>query len=398
MEEENSDQNLPEENKPAPKSLTIIILVIIVFLLGLFFIATRRGTFPGSRFFGQYANPSPTTGAQETVQSATAPTGKNPFGVSVDHRIPIATRLSVAKNLGVPYYRNTAVIAGDGVTYAVEPKPIIDAGFQVVLNVRNFDSFNPQSLQKGSINEVEVFPKDLNKYKSAVAKAIDEIKPALIVVGNEAATTQHTSMTAQQYQQMLNAACEVSHSKNVPCATDGTLSGTVNIYTYYYYYYLQNNPQKAESFKQGGFEQFQMNLTADKIKERLETNQKGLAQGSFLSWMDVYKNSAADYINIHWYSKPNAVPQANAEAFTEAAQVFQTVTGKPVITNETGLRDLNTQTLTDRMQKALDLKMPFFIYYSSGAGPAGPKALQDGNGSLNALGEAFKTFLQQHFP
>ena len=307
-------------------------------------------------------NPSPTGPAKK----------KNSFGASMNQAIPLPTRMSTTKQLGTSYYRATAMIVGNNVSFTDDPATINNSGFKIALNVRNYT----QQPSKGGTTP-ESFPQNINTYKTAIASAIDTAKPAIIVVGNEMTLSKMFSGTADQYKQMLTAACDVAKSKKIPCSNDGMLSGSVTYYVYYYYYFIKNDPQKAQNYANIAFEPYQTKDPAA-IKTRVENNQ-------IKAYVDTYTAVKPDYVNIHWYV-------ANPEALAETVDVFKTATGLPVITNETNPRSCDPTITTNVMNGIVALNMSYVVWYSTDT-QIGSCALQNSDGSLRPNGIAFKNFI-----
>ena len=85
----------------------------------------------------------------------------------------------------------------------------------------------------------------------------------------------------------------------------------------------------------------------------------------------------------------------DAAVFTAVVNYLSRMTGKPVITNEFGVRNASPTLISELLQKVLDAKMDYAIFYS-GDGTGGAIALQNGDGSLRKIGEAVRDFIKQH--
>jgi hypothetical protein len=101
-----------------------------------------------------------------------------------------------------------------------------------------------------------------------------------------------------------------------------------------------------------------------------------------------YAGTGADYLNFHWY-----VP--DADALGEAVAYLRTASSLPVMSNEIGQQSDNADTAPLLLQKALDLGLPYVIWYSVDSPRA--HALTNADGSLRPAGDAFKAFMQTRF-
>jgi hypothetical protein len=296
----------------------------------------------------------------------------NPFGVSIDKRLSFETRMRAARSLGVRYYRATVSIVHGHVVPQQDndPAAIAREGFRVALNARSFDD--------GSMPEDP--PVSLNEWRWGVATALGRYRPALLVVSNEENIREQFTGTPEQYEAMLRVACEEARRRQTPCANGGMLSGSVVLYVYQHYV-DRGQTAKASSFRSRAFEDWQQGLSAEEIERRARR------AGAFV---DAYRRAAPDYVNIHWYVDDSL-------ALREAVARFRAVTGRPVITNETGQRNDDPAVTRARLETVVALAMRFAVWYSSDAGPAGPRSLVRLDGSLRPTGEAFRDFVFERY-
>ena len=348
--------------KKVPNNILILLIVLFmsVFIVSIIILKNNNSTGESNTPYGPGNN----------VPKS------NPFGVSIDHRMTLDTRIKVAKELGVKYYRTSIVTVGASYYEPFDIKKVRDSGFQVELGIRNRSSYSGDL--RDFANNPDVYPADMNVFRTTIAKAIDDIRPYILIIGNEAGVPDHFSGTPEQYEQMLKVGCEVSRSKNVPCASDGLLSGSV-VFLTYYNYLETNQTDKAKSYRERAFESWQKKYSDDEIEQRIN---------KLKSWISAYKNAAPDYVNMHWYV-------SDAQALEESVRYMEQAVGKPVISNETGQRNEDAAKLTSIMQKYVDLNIPFVTWYSSTAGAAQPTALQTSDGTLTNLGAAFKDFISK---
>jgi hypothetical protein len=351
----------------------IVVLLTAILAVGVY-LAVRPSGVSGPGAFPSQIAPSviPTQGP--TVK----PSKSNPFGLVGTRTIDLGVQLEVSKHLGMRYFRTLAAVIGSDVSFAQDTKAIHDAGLEIVLDVRNFP-VDPFPLTGGL--PTEEFPTDMAAYKAGIAKAIVQAKPVLITIGNESNLPTSFSGTPQDYQQMLQAGCEVAHEHGIKCATDGMLSSSTQLTTYYYYAFVKNDPQTADQFMRDAFDSRLAAIPPEMIRQRVEQY--------FAPFMDAYKAAQPDFVNFHWYSQPGSDPAVNAGAFALTVKAFSAWVGVPAITNETGVRDDNAEMVTCRMAEAVELKMKYVIFYNSDAGLAGPRALMEASGALRPQGSAF---------
>jgi hypothetical protein len=304
--------------------------------------------------------------------------GENPFGVTVDPRWPLDVRIRVARTVGARYFRTEEayVKSWDQNPVCESCQAALDAGLEVTWTVRN--TTKPEIVRPP---DASTPPEDIEEYKRVIREVMDKYPIALLVVENEVTVPNHFTGTPRDYETMLRAACEVAHERDVPCATDGMIFTLAKRYTHYYLSCVAGDQDRAEAFRQnvGGLE------------EGLQC-QAGGRPGRIAEWIDAYKSAQPDYVNIHWYAEPGSDPVGDAEAFAEAAEVFETLTGRPVITNEIGQRDENPEITTQLMRKVVEIGMPFCIWYST---ESGARVLAGRDGNLRPNGEAFKSFIEE---
>src|SRR5207247_7809076 len=119
-----------------------------------------------------------TSSVNPPASSGAAPVSTNPFGTSMNHAIPFATRMDLAHQMGVRYYRETASLYDDGVRFGSDdPDQVRAAGFEIVLNVRYYGDGAFTGCPAGAGTQCEEVAPDLDRYAELVGQAIDRARP-----------------------------------------------------------------------------------------------------------------------------------------------------------------------------------------------------------------------------
>ncbi len=333
---------------------------------------------------GAPATTAPPPPAAPATPTATAPrptaapaAAANPFGVLMNvNSAPMQTML---KSLGVAYFRTVNALTVEGWNGACLQCDIaLQAGLKLILTVRN---------NGGGMGNPTSPPTDLAAYKQTLGQILDKFPPVVLAVENEENSSVFYTGTPEQYAQELQAGCEVAHSKGILCTNGGMVSSEVALLVWADYA-QQGNLEAGCSFARRALEASEaqllcnagaVNATPARVRQLIEKGQ---------ALIQVYKSSAADYTNFHWYITDPA-------ALEEAVNYLRAATGKPVMTNEMGQQgSADPSVIAPLLQKAVDLDLPYIVWYSVDAPQA--RALQDQNGTLRPNGEAFRTFVQNY--
>jgi hypothetical protein len=294
-------------------------------------------------------------------------TAHNPFGIFLNPRLfDLPQRIQIARDLGVRYIRSYPVLVPAWTGQCSECQPVHDAGLEFVLTVRN----SPSITQPASP------PTDLDAYRTALAGILDAYRPALLVVENEEDTTTYWTGTPEQYDAELEAACEVSHSKGIPCTNGGLVS--VGASWLVYQHLLDTDPTEAQDFADHGLQSFQRAHLQDPGYVR------SIADAE-MALVKSYRDTGIDYMNIHWYM-PDPV------GFHDAVTVMKELSGLPVISNEMGQHDTDPDAVVQMLDEVIELKVPYAVWFSSDGRLS--KALVDPDGSLRPNGEAFRQVME----
>jgi hypothetical protein len=295
--------------------------------------------------------------------------GTNPFGVFFNPRaFDLQTRIQLAKELGVKYFRTYPVLVPTWNGQCSECQPVHHAGLQFVLTIRN----------SPSITEPASPPADLAAYKQTVASILSAYRPAVLVVENEEDTPTYWSGSPDQYDQELTAACEASHAMKIPCANGGLVSVGAS-WLVYQHLLDTHQTDKAQVFAQHGLQSFQLGHLDDPDYIRNIASKE-------LSLVKSYRQTGIDYMNFHWYV-------ADDVGFQDAVAAMKDLSGLPVISNEMGQHDTDPDGVTRMLDKVIELEVPIAVWFSSDGRLA--KALVDPDGDLRPNGEAFRQVIQK---
>ncbi len=298
------------------------------------------------------------------------PSGENPFGVMLTGPMALALRIEVAQRLGALYFRPEALFLDrwDGTCQPCDAA--LSAGLKLVLTVR----------ANGGPATPTAPPSDLEAYRRTLRSVLARYRPAVIAVENEENSVLFYTGTPEQYGAQLQAACEVAHQWGVPC-TNGGLVSTLVALLVYDHYLASGQTTAAEDFAARVFTpQERQLLNSPKAQEQIGKGKALLAS---------YRAAGADYVNFHWYI-------ADTQALGEAVAYLHGQTGLPVLTNEIGQYNDDPNQTTAVMSKVVELGLPIAVWFAQD----GPKArgLVNRDGSLRPTGEAFRRFIEEHFP
>ncbi len=299
-----------------------------------------------------------------------------------------ATRLKAYQLLNVTYVRHGIFMNawnGSNAFYNTLQK----AGYKIILNV----AYLPQG------GGPQSFPTNLEEYKRRLNEILSTYKPEVVVVENEEYNTTYHTGTAQQYINELKAAIEVAHSKGLK-VTNGGLTARVMTMMVWKDYKDRALNTEADDFAR---RTMSPDLLADIPKL---TKHKSVAIGMqvFDELLNAYKTLDIDYVNFHWYEPIGQRKNANAltvthidtKALGEAVDYIRRRTGKSVITNEIGQFNQSPDMVKDILEKCVELKLPYIIWYSGDGGEGKAVALTNLDGSLRENGRVFADFVKQH--
>ncbi|MEP6512522.1 MAG: hypothetical protein ABJA79_01540 [Parafilimonas sp.] len=299
-----------------------------------------------------------------------------------------ATRLKAYQLLNVTYVRHGIFMNawnGSNAFY----NTLQNAGYKIILNV----AYLPQGAGP------QPFPTNLEEYKRTLNDILSTYKPEVVVIENEEYNPTYHTGTAQQYINELKVAIEVAHSIGLK-VTNGGLTARVMTMMVWKDYRDRGLKAEADNFAR-------RTMSPDLLADLPElTKHKSIANGvrQFNDLLEAYKNLDIDYINFHWYEPIGQRTNANArtaahidtKALGEAIEYIQRKTGKPVITNEIGQFNQSPDIVKDILEKCVELKLPYIIWYSGDGGEGKAVALTNLDGSMRENGRVFADFVKQH--
>lgn len=302
---------------------------------------------------------------------------RNPFGVMLGgDGLRMPERVALAKELGVPYFRPWDLSLDEWKGRHPDAEAIQQAGFKIIMTVRNNGRGGPPPRPASP-------PASLEAYKKVLGEVLDAYRPALLVVENEENSGLYYLGTPKQYGAELKAACEVAHSRGIPCTNGGLVSSLVASLVWNHY------REKGEAAKAADF----LKRTATPNQQRLMRSPQGaqrigdaLTRGKAL--LGEYKSAGIDYVNFHWYIPDSA-------ALAEAVEFLRAETGLQPITNEIGQHGTDPEVVEPLLVKVVELKLPYAVWFSLDRPDA--KALQGSDGALRPNGLAFKAFIEKQF-
>jgi hypothetical protein len=330
-----------------------------------------------------------------------SPAYANTFGVLPNRteggELSIDQKINLAKNqLQVPYVR-AGVVIGNYNGRIADVESYQANGLKVLLNINS--KVTSSSVPAGP------YVSDLAAYRQKLASLLDQYKPAVLVVENEEANGTYYTSPAQDYLNLLEVAIDEAHQRNLPVANGGFTALMTRLLVWDYYH------RSGQTAKENSYinRVFPDGTTSSDLQQKISGNSQ-LAQtfSKAQTLLNAYKNSNLDFVNIHWYEpvKESDVPTAalpdinhvDMSAFEESVNVFKSITGKKIITNEIGQLNIQGGITTAMLQKCYDLQLPFAVWYSGDGDEYGKaRALCNSDGTLRPSGIAFSNFITATF-
>lgn len=307
----------------------------------------------------------------------------NPFGVMLwpnPALSDLSMALARAAGLGVGWFRPPAVNIGAWrVGHACpECKAFAHSPLRVALTVRNTAAANRPSTP----------PADLEAYKKTLGSILDSWKPALLVVEyEENLPSFYTSPDrARDYGRQLAAACEVAHARSIAC-TNGGLSYEAAALLAWLATVEHGGNERACDFARRtlyrkGEPQAGAKFCARDGTARLDNKDSADRLADARALLDIYKASAIDAVNFHWYGH-------DAAALSETVDLLGRLTGKPVVSTEIGQRswDADVERVRPLLRAAFAAGLRTAIWFSLDT--PGTVSLFNGDGTLSPAGVEF---------
>jgi len=309
------------------------------------------------------------------------------FGVLVNGKMNINTKIEVAKSLNVSYIRDAIIMQNwDGHDQSCDR--YIAAGFKIILNV------NWGHVQKeNGIKSPVPYPTDTMEYKKIMNEILSKYSPELVVIENEETIKNYHTGPIENYINELSAAITVAHSKGLKITNGGLTNRELALFVYNDY--LQKGMKnEANDFANRCVKPALLRAGNPDI-EKLVSDSKKL--------IEAYKRLPLDYVNIHIYEPvknmvlgtDERAKQITPHSIQEIIQYIERVTGKKVVSNEVGERSHSPELVAQMMDEFTKANMEYCIWFS-GDGEGGSVALQNEDGSLRPNGMVFKNFIEEH--
>lgn len=313
-----------------------------------------------------------------TFASAAGRRVRNPLGLMIGGgSSTVRERLQLAKSLGVACFRPWDVTLDRWDGRHADAEAAARAGFKLVLTVRTDGRGGPPPTPSTP-------PHDLARYRQLVGAVLDAYHPAVLVVENEENSRLYYTGTPQEYGEELATACAEAHRRRIACTNGGLVSSLVASLVWDDYR-RRGQPERAEAFARRAATGAQYDwLLSARGRQRIE---QSIEQGRAL--LNVYQTVGIDYVNFHWYIPDPA-------ALEEAVDFLYRVTGLQAMTNEIGQRDTDPATVSALLDKALDLELPYIVWYSLDRPDS--QALQNPDGTLRPNGREFQRFVHETVP
>jgi acetyl esterase/lipase len=310
-----------------------------------------------------------------------APSSENPIGLLLGaDDIDDAYRIKLIQALGAAYFRPwyVTVEGWDGTCYDLGCELGPAAGLKLILTIRNNVGQAPPFATTPTQDGVA--------YRSNVADIVARTRPEVLVVENEEDSPQFWAGTPEQYAAQLQAACQVAHEADIACANGGLSSKTTALLVWADYLERQQITE-ACNFVQRASADLPPDLCRFSAIEHLSPDdQVRVATGRKL--LALYQSSGQDYLNFHWYIPDKA-------ALSEAVNYLKRATNLPVMSNEIGQYDQAPEAVQKLLAAAIELQLPYAVWFSYDRTPS--QSLQQADGALRLNGQAFREFMQAHF-
>lgn len=307
------------------------------------------------------------------------------FGVDSANDSTSMTKLSTAISLNVAIMRMTAEVSSYSGSL-----PQFDLwtanGIDIFLNLLNIN---------GGGTPVAL-PTDLTAYATKITQILTDYKPLVAVIENEEGNPAYydSSFTAEKYLNMLNIATSIAHTKGVRITNGGLITSVLHGLVYRW---INTNEGAiaANSYLTNNVPTYLQSVV--KLANNSTYEQ---AISTYIALIAGYASSDIDYINFHNYEPnnssgyaDNSITSPTPDTINRITQYLYTMTGKPVITNETGQKN-NNGTLTVNMMNLYKLNsFPYVVWYDGDGIAAYSVGLTDTSGTKRPSGLAFANYL-----
>lgn len=273
----------------------------------------------------------------------------------------------ISKALVVRYIRGNVVLPdwGGGVV-PPEYRIFIDSGMKVVYNVLGISqAVSPRG-----------YYVTLNGYIAKLNSLLDIIPaPELLVLDNEELNDDYHGNTPKtDYITLINAAVPIIHAKGYKCTNGGLTRFGLDVNTFRYlkatYGSTVANQFASECMSSGQTLAADNPGGSDLWDRRADTA---------LLMLNAYK--IFDYVNIHFYEPLNTTVDDSSQIVSAVVLKYRQeyitkITGRPVITNEWGQKNISNTVVLSLMEKIRRLRFAYGIEFD-GDGAGGARGLHE---------------------
>lgn len=251
----------------------------------------------------------------------------NPFGVMLfpNPGEGLDLMLARARGLGIDWFRPPTISIedwpGDGACPACGA--YFKSGLRLAIAVRATGEASESAPSRP--------PANLDAFSKTLASAIAAWHPAFVAVEgseNDPRLYKAPGDLVAAYGAELSAACAVAHAAKAACANGG-LTGISAAALLWWAALADGDADRACEFAQRALPGRE--LCAYRKAAEVPAQVKAQLIGSADRLLALYRSAPIDTVNFHWFG-------TDARAFAETADYLAKVTGKPVVSNEIGLR------------------------------------------------------------
>lgn len=284
-------------------------------------------------------------------------------------------RMAHAHFLGVPVFRyNYDYIQQSGTAPPYRVGQIMDEDLRVALTFNH----NANGMQwPAGDHTFPNTPQEITFFSSKLDSLLGLAdKPDIVSINNEEGHREYWEGTVQEYLTYMEACVQVGHAHGIPVTNGGTTIGIV--YAMLQWYIDLGKPADSIQY----------------IKDKFGIT--GNAGGAFATsqrqWYQTllagFAVSDMDYVNMHWYepARDNTTDTVTSGLVPLIINYIQSVTGKGVITTETGTKNASYNLLYELMDQYKAANVRYLIYYA-GESDQGAQAYDNS--------PAYKAWLQQ---
>lgn len=313
--------------------------------------------------------------------AASAAQADNPFGLMLWPAPGQDLSLTAARAsaLGVAWYRPPTLYVDrwrEGAPCGA-CRALGKSGLALVLTVRNGGHDGPP-------RKPSTPPADPALYERILADILDQWKPALLVVEDEenrpARYDDEGKDPPLAYQRQLTAACRLAHARQIQCSNGG-LSFEATAALTWLTFLREGKPDIACDYARRALPTHSA-LCFYRSEEAVPAELRARLLQNADKLLPVYRASPIDAVNIHWYG-------GDATALAQTIDVMARLAGKPVMSNEIGLkrRDFDPSRVRPLMRAAMAGHLAPAVWFSIDGEDS--LSLFDEHGGLRPAGEEF---------